>query len=57
MVEVLEMLGWQIKKEKGEAPEFAEEFTMLGLRESAASRWHCAGVQQAGERTANQAEG
>ena len=31
MVEVLQMLGWQIKKEKGEAPEFAEEFTLLGL--------------------------
>ena len=31
MVEVLEMLGWQIKNEKGEAPEFAEEFTLLGL--------------------------
>ena len=31
LVEVLELLGGQIKKEKGEAPKFAEEFTMLGV--------------------------
>lgn len=31
MVEVLELLGWQIKKESGEAPKFEDKFTMLGV--------------------------